>query len=163
MNIKIEPLSIDHAKYSWHHKNDNSLWMYMESDVDLPCSIEKEIDCIKNILNRNDEVAFSIVANDNYVGVVKLKNIILGACELSYYMYNKDYRNKGICSEATSQVIDYAFDVLGVDVICRYVHVNNLASYKMTRKQGFYVVGMSFEKDNVVRFEINKTRWKALK
>lgn len=159
MRVTIEPISPRHAKETWKFRDNPALWRFMRCETPLPASQKGDADYYRWARERAKCSMFAILADWKVVGCCKLHNIANGAAELTYYMLDTTMWGKGICTEATTKLIDFGFDRLGLDLIYRYVDVNNIASMRVAEKQKFANVGISFVNQNVVRLEMTKTGW----
>ena len=54
----------------------------------------------------------------------------------------KECWGKGIARQAVDQMIAHAFDILELDKLCIAIHVENVASLAMVKKQGFKSKGI---------------------
>lgn len=162
MIVRIRRLHLHDADVSWRLRNEVE-WKYAKCDTTLPATLDTETDCYMKIISDNSVRMFAILADNYLVGFCKLKNIANGAAELSYYMLRTDMMNKGICTAAVDKLISYGFDELGLDLIYRYVHKDNVPSIRMTKKQKFAPVGTSYLDSNVSRYEMTRTGWKNQK
>lgn len=162
MNIQIRPLEVHDAKESWFLRGNDLLWKYMQCDSPYPPTLETELEYNENVISRDDIVVFSIFDKDVYLGYIALKCINDGCCELSYCIMRTDYWGKGVLSNATRQVLKYAFYVRDLDLVVVFVNPDNVASWKNVRNKGFFVVGDSYIAENVKRLELTRTKWKRL-
>lgn len=163
MQVSIIRLSAIHAISTYRFRNNPELWKYAQCDAPLPATYESEYKYYSSLEDDKSVVAFAICDGNSIVGVVKLKNIANGAAELSYYILDTEKWGKGIATEAVEKAIDFGFAALDLDLIYRYVHDDNVASVKVTKKHKFAPVGRSFINPNVVRYEITKQGWKNQK
>lgn len=82
---------------------------------------------------------------DRVIGSVALSNIVRGAfqaCHLGYRLDGKE-QEKGYMTEAVREIIEYAFQKLGLHRIEANIMPRNLASLKVTEKLGFYHEGLA--------------------
>lgn len=68
------------------------------------------------------------------------------ACEIGWIVH-KDYRNKGVATEAANALIDYAFNTLLVQKVTSHCDSANAASEKVMKK-----IGMTLVDNNRTRF-----------
>ena len=160
MNVTIRNLEVSDASYSWKLKNNKGLWKYTDCDTPLPATLESETCAYKAMLEDKKKKCFAILADDEFVGVVKLIYIKDGSACLSTQILRSDMWGHGIATKALDQIIAYGFNELGLDVIYRFINVFNVAMYKIALKQHFTVSGRSMSSQDVVRFFITKTAWK---
>jgi RimJ/RimL family protein N-acetyltransferase len=53
------------------------------------------------------------------------------------YTISPKFQGKGYATEAVSALVDYAFDVLGADIVRAYASADNAASIRVAEKAGF--------------------------
>lgn len=159
MNVYIRNIEADDARFTWMYRSNENTWKYMECDSPLPATYDSEMEYYQKMSKDKDTKMFAIVVDGCVVGCCKLKNIANGAAEVSYYMLNDLFRNRGICTYAVGLMIDHAFYSYGLDLLYRYVDKRNIPSYKMTLTHKFAPVGISYINSNVERFEMTRTGW----
>ena len=162
MLVRIEPISKEHAKYSWHLRQNEEVWKYMKCDSPFPSTLESEEDYYEKMTHDRWDKMFAIIADEEFVGCVKLKNIGNGAAELSYYVLRTDIWGRGIGYKATMECMKYAFEELGLDLVYRYVNPKNKGSWSIAMKQKCVRVGISLINPDVERLETTKTKWKDI-
>ena len=119
-------------------------------------------------------------ADGYYVGVfLKENNQLIGDLELCHlqwfddqageicYGIHKDYRGKGYATRASSILIDYLFNKIGLHKIYADTDPNNLASQKVLTKLGFKQEGRIRDKRMIdgkwideIDYGLLKTEWK---
>ena len=159
MQVKIEPIEPRHALDTWEYRNDPSLWKWMKCDTPLPASLAGDCEYYIRAMQTGGWWMFAIIVDGRAVGCCQLYNVANGAGEMRYYVLDKTLWGKGVCTEATNQLIDYGFDVLDLDLIYRYIDTRNVGSMRVAEKQKFAKIGISFINPKVVRLEMTKTGW----
>lgn len=101
---------------------------------------------LKMWLDNYDEPEFyqwAIDFENNIVGSISLINIdnINENCEIGYCI-GRDCWNKGVVTEATSEVIRYAFEEVGFQRITGRHHIDNPASGRVMEKCGMQYEGI---------------------
>lgn len=83
------------------------------------------------------------VSSNRLIGYICVKNIILNImkAELAYFI-DADYQNKGIITQAVSQVVTYCFDALGFNKLYICTHPENIGSQRVAVKNGFTKEGI---------------------
>jgi RimJ/RimL family protein N-acetyltransferase len=81
--------------------------------------------------------------NNEPIGTIGLKNFdyINRNVELYIYIGEKEYWGKGIGSQATSEVVQFAFNILYLHKVYLYVFEYNKKAINMYKKLGFSVEG----------------------
>jgi len=112
------------------------------------------------------EFAFAVMnAEGELVGVTGLDNMSDDVAELGYWV-GKPYWNQGYATTAVRKTIGFAFEELGLRrIFARPLH-DNAPSRRILEKLGFEEGPMEThehpkwgEEDNVVRYELNLSRW----
>ncbi len=86
---------------------------------------------------------YVIVYQDRVIGGIDLEyNDTKDACEIGWIIH-KDYRNKGIATEAAKLLIEYAFNTLSVNKVIAHCDSSNAASEKVMIKLGMTLVDNS--------------------
>lgn len=89
-----------------------------------------------------DRLVFMIMEGGRPVGEVKLKYIDHGAkqCSLGIHLQNDCAKNRGIGTAAERLALEYAFNVLGMEVVNADVVLKNKRSQHVLEKVGFVYV-----------------------
>ncbi|QTA87908.1 GNAT family N-acetyltransferase [Desulfonema magnum] len=129
---------------------------------ELP-TFETHLVYFKKTLKDPSQKVFAILCNEEHVGNCGLKHIVLNKeSELWIYIGEENLKNKGVASIATKQLVDHAFNELGL--VRLYLHLAdfNMAAVKLYKKLGFSEVPLrdSFEWANrgvkIIRMELSK-------
>ena len=102
-------------------------------------SLESCLNFIKSSKNDLNNKHFAIIdEKDNWTGTVSLKNIDSEKKEAEYAIITcAEAHGKGFAKEATTDVLRYGFEVLGLNKIYLYVAVSNVRANKFYNKYGF--------------------------
>ena len=99
--------------------------------------------CLKHY-RKKDAFPFAIVSNETgkLVGVTKLDSIHVRdrRAELGYWL-SKDYRGRGLTTEAVNLTCKFAFKSLKLHKVFALTFVLNTASQKVLKKNGFTLEG----------------------
>ncbi len=87
----------------------------------------------------NDSYEFSILVNEKFAGNIGLFNPKNEVYELGY-MVLRDYRMKGIASNAINKIIKKGFEELNISKIFAITDFENKESQKVLRKNKFKLV-----------------------
>ena len=84
--------------------------------------------------------------NDKVIGLITLHsfNVCNHQAEIGF-MLNKEYWRQNIMSEVASEVIKFAFEVIGLNRIEASIHPDNVASIRLSEKLGFHKEGLKKE------------------
>jgi len=99
-------------------------------------------------LGTQEKMWIIVSTNSNEpIGTVGLKNLdyINSNAELFIYIGEKDHWGKGIGSQVTSEIVDFAFDALNLHKVYLYVFEYNKRAISMYNKIGFSVEGELIE------------------
>jgi len=148
-NLKINSDKI----YLKHLKSQNATEEYCNwlNDAEVNKYLETRKANIKDLKNyikaknkRKDILFLGIFykKNGEHIGNIKLEPVDLKnkKATLGLLIGNKNYWGKGIGTEATKLLINYAFDYLNINEINLGVIIENKAAIKVYKKTGFKIV-----------------------
>lgn len=159
-NVIIERLLPYHAKDTWELRNNSSLWEFTECETPLPATLQSEQQAYLFYTQQKNNMRYAVMYEDRCVGVVSLKQIGYGTAAIGYYILDKSLHGKGICTEAVKQLMKIGFEELNLDLLYIWVNSDNVPSFRVAQKLGFYSVGLSSTKSCVHRFEMTKAVWR---
>mgnify|MGYP002623893143 CR=1 FL=1 len=163
MEVRIEHIKPEFAKDTWQHRSRKHLWDFMECDTPLPATFESEYEAYKRMSMATGSKFFGIIANGVMVGTVKLKRIGHGTSELGYYLLREDFMCKGVMKKAVWQAMEFAFDVLNLDMVYLYVNPRNISSFALALNLGFWSIGVALANPEVQRLEMTRTVYNRIK
>jgi len=142
--VILRPVHSDDVKKFFKWRNDLEIKTFSLMHP-FPVTLESEEDWYENISRSKDNgmVIFSIVENNNVVGFIKLFNInwIHRFCYFGIVIGEKSAHGKGIGTEATKLIIDYAFNILNLKKIILEVVDFNEKAISLYKKIGFIEEG----------------------
>jgi len=108
--------------------------------------IEKLCEFVEKCVTDYDSIEcyhWVITMNDNFIGTINLHNIAnrQERCELGYCIASQ-WWNRGIMTEAVSEVIRFAFEELNANKICAMFDIENIGSGRVTQKNGLTKEGL---------------------
>lgn len=162
-DVIIEPLNAYHAEHTWLLRNNPALWQYTECDTPLPATLQSEQQAYLFYAQQKNNRRYAVKFNGRCIGVVSLKQIWYGTAAIGYYILDDSMHGKGICTEAVRQLMRIGFEEFNLDLLYILVNSDNIPSFSVAQKLGFYSVGLSFTKSNVHRFEMTRTVWRNKK
>ena len=123
-------------------------------------TLESTIVYYKNNQKKNNQIMYAIIVKKNdkniHIGNIKLgpMNLNHKYSEISYFIGNKKYLNKGIGSEAISEIIKISKTKYKLKKLIAGTYSNNIASQKVLIKNGFkkearFKSQLIFEKERV--------------
>lgn len=126
-------------KVKWINNERNNRFLHYE----LPLEIEKTENWFEKNRGRQDRFDAVIVADGIPCGTIGLLNIDRKNLKAEYYiaMGEVSLKNKGISTEATKQLLFFAFDSLGLNKVYLYTETENLPAQKLFEKIGFLKEG----------------------
>lgn len=144
MDVTIRKMCVDDIplKIQWINNSLNNRYLH----YDLPLEYDKTVQWFNKIKDKKDRVDAVIEYNNIPVGLIGLLNIKDGKCEYYISMGEHNYKNKGISTEASYLILDYAFKKLHVDKVVLYTEVRNIAAQKLFEKVGFVRKGTEIGK-----------------
>ncbi len=145
MNVIIRELKIADAEISWQWRNDPDVWKLTGRKWSNHVTKEIEKAWIAQVISNVDEKRFAICVDDEqkYVGNIQLTDIKNNAAEYHIFIGDKTYWGKGVASQATTLLLDYAREQLNLKKIYLSVNKQNKAARQLYKKFGFE------EKENV--------------
>jgi diamine N-acetyltransferase len=140
-DIYLRPLEINDALTSYKWRNDPVIWEFTGSRPDRTISPEMEIEWIKDVLQRQNEVRYAICigGSDEYIGNVQLTNISNNSAELHIFIGETKYWGKKFGSMATTGMVDIGFNRLGLKEIYLFVNKKNITAIKAYLNSGFII------------------------
>jgi len=129
--------------------NDKETNMYMETRLHEH-SLESVLTFINEINASNDSYSFAIVDNitHKHIGNIKLGKINkqYSNADISYFIGDKSFLNKGYATEAVILIVQFAFNNLNLHRVQAGVIDGNNASTRVLEKAGFVREGRLKEK-----------------
>lgn len=139
----LAPLNIDDAGKVAIWSNDLELSLNT-GDICDSISVTKQREYLNN-MNSKSNYAFGIIEKslNKYIGIVRLKGIdyINKKATFGIFIGEKEFRSKGIGSEATQLMLDYGFNILNLHNIMLEVFSFNNEAIKSYTKCGFKEIG----------------------
>lgn len=139
MNILIRPLKVDDAYTSVRWRNDPEVFKYTGNTYDHEISIESELNWIKKVIANTRDYRCAIIADNVYVGNIYLTDIADGVGYYHIFIGEKSYWGKGIAKKASQLIIEYGFEVLGLNQIRLRVRKANTAAFALYKSLGFSI------------------------
>ncbi len=140
MKIEIRPLKEDDATVSWRWRNDPVVWELTGSRPDRYITPDMEREWILSVLARENERRFAICVSPDgkYIGNVQLTDITESNAQVHIFIGEQMFWGKGIATDATNLILQYAFNVLKLKQVYLIVKKVHLASRKACEKCGFH-------------------------
>ena len=136
MNVSIRPLRENDALVSWKWRQDPDIFGPTVGGWYKNASLEKEMEWIRNVLTREDEMRFAILAEGLYVGNVYLTSISPDSAEMGIFIGNKAYWHKGVGWNARLLAVKYAFEILKVKKVVSRIKSSNTKALSIAMGQG---------------------------
>ena len=117
---------------------------FLSLEMMLQGVVEKRMED-ESLSKENCETFLIIDENDSIIGrVFHFKTIpYFNGREIGFGMFSKEFRGKGIMSEAVQLLTDYLFKTLLINRLAIHMHVNNIASEKVAINCGFKKEGVA--------------------
>ena len=143
--ILIRPILKGDTDAIHEYASDKSITMMMflpnETREETEAFVEYAVSEWKKDTANDKE--YVIVYDGNVIGGINLEyNDTKDACEIGWTVH-KDYRNKGIATEAAKLLVEYAFNNLSVHKVIAHCDSANAASEKVMIKIGMTLVDNS--------------------
>lgn len=156
MEVKIRPLKIEDAYTSVKWRNDPEVFKYTGNIYNHEITIESELEWIKKVISNPLDYRCAIIADNIYIGNIYLTDIQDGIANYHIFIGEKDYWGKGIAKKASILIIDYGFNVLGLNQIKLEVRPANKSALNLYTCLGFKkikekeLIEMSLQKDKQI-------------
>lgn len=129
-------------KVKWINDEQNNQFLH----YDLPLEQSKTEVWYEKIKDRLDRYDGIIEADGNPVGVIGILEIKENQGEYYITLGEPSYKGKGIATEATRQILQFAFTELGLDKVYLYTECENIPAQKLFEKAGFRKAGTEYGK-----------------
>lgn len=137
-NVVIRPLSVVDAQISWTWRNDIDLWKYIGNPIVKECSLAAEEDYILKQISNPQSYHFAIMVDQRFVGWTSLSQKQENEpAEISILIGDRSFWNKGIGSQAISQLLYFAKNQLHLPYVSALINEEDIRALKLFRKLGF--------------------------
>lgn len=140
MEVKIRPLKIEDAYTSVKWRNDPEVFKYTGNTYNHEITIESELEWINRVISNANDYRCAILVDDKYVGNIYLTDIHNGIGNYHIFIGEKDYWGKGIAKKASVLIIEYGFNILGLNQINLEVRPANKSALLLYTSLGFKAV-----------------------
>lgn len=142
-NCKLRTLTQSDVKekyIAW--LNDYEIMKYTEQKY-FDHSFSSVSEFITQKYDSNNDLLFGIFFNNEHIGNIKLGPIRWEnkSAEVSYFIGDKNYWERGIASKCVNSVVKYGVEVLFLEKINAGYYELNIGSAKVLKKCGFCVEG----------------------
>ncbi len=122
-------------KVEWINNPENNQFLH----YDLPLEVEKTQVWFSRVQDRTDRYDGVILADGVPCGTIGLLNIDMRNRKAEYYiaMGETSLKGKGVSTEATRQMLRYAFEELGLNRVYLYTETENIPAQRLFEKTGF--------------------------
>lgn len=144
----LRPLQESDVDLMWPHVSDPEISLQMSWDAHK--TKEETLAFIQTTIRGKESgggIAWGILYQGQLCGIISLEGITrmlravrLDTAELGYWI-GKDFRNKGLMTEAAKAVIQFAFDKLQLHRITIGHFSENPCSERVIQKLGFRLIG----------------------
>ena len=153
--------------------NDSEVTQYLETKWTVQ-NLETIQSFVESQRGNAHSVLFAIISkeNDRHIGNIKIGpvNEHHRHADISYFIGNKAYWNKGMATEAIRLICKFGFEELGLNKVEAGVYETAAASWKALEKNGFKKEGELREQANlngkyitVFRYGLLKSEWELSK
>lgn len=145
--LVLRKIYFEDVDFIFNHFKDEEICKYMVDNEPIS-TIDEAKEIIKwshsNQSNPNNNRWLILLKNSNTpIGTIgfhkwdRSNNI----AEIGYDL-NKMYWKQGLMSEAMRSVLEFGFDKMQLNRVQAFVHIENIASYNVLKKNGFYTEGI---------------------
>lgn len=144
--IYLRPLALEDAKTASKWRNNPSVWEYTRHRSDQPVTEEIEREWIARVIARPNERRFAICLKHSgqYIGNIQLVDIRDKNAHYHIVIGEEKFWGRGIASQATEQLLRYAFLDLALETVMLDVHYKNKAALSLYKKTGFRQINYGF-------------------
>lgn len=127
-------------KVEWVNNPENNQFLH----YDIPICVEKTEKWFDSHLGENTRYDAVIEVDGVPVGTIGLLEIDRKNSKAEYYiaMGETCYNGKGIAKEASKSILEYGFQILGLNRIYLFTEVENVAAQKLFERVGFVKEGV---------------------
>ena len=139
--INFIDMSLEEKKMvlSWRNHPDIKQWMYNSDDI----SLENHLLFIETLKNCADKLYFLVKQHNNYIGVIDFTNIDKSNKSSEFGLYsNIDIQIPGIGRVLENVCIDYAFNILNINILKLEVFSKNVQVRNLHKKFKFEETGI---------------------
>lgn len=171
-NIFLRQIEMDDCSVSYvNWLNDSEVTQYLETKW-----VEQTMETIQNFVEsqreNNHSVLFAIISKESnlHIGNIKIGpvNEHHKHADISYFIGNKAYWNKGIATETIRLICKFGFEELGLNKVEAGAYETAVASWKALEKNGFKREGVLREQAYlndryiaVFRYGLLKKEWES--
>lgn len=137
MIVTIRPLRVEDAYTSVKWRNDPEVFKYTGNIYNHEITIESELEWIKKVISNVNDYRCAILVDNIYVGNIYLTDIHNRIGNYHIFIGEKDYWGKGVAKMASVQIIEYGFNVLGLNQIKLNVRPANKSALNLYISLGF--------------------------
>lgn len=127
-------------KVEWINDPENNTYLH----YDLPLEYEKTLQWYERVKDSETRLDLTILYNGEPVGVIGLLSIDKRNGKAEYYITlgAPEAKGRGVASKASSLLLDYAFDVLGLNRVYLFTESENTRAQKLFSRVGFVSEGL---------------------
>lgn len=142
MNVFIRKFQREDVglKVIWINNDKNNKYLH----YDLPLKIDKTLEWFEKNKRNNNRKDYTIVYNNEAVGLIGLLNIDYKNMKAEYYICigKSEYKGKGIAYEASKILLNIAFNELKLNKVYLYTEIENVIAQRLFQKLGFNKEGL---------------------
>lgn len=165
MNIKLRKLESKDAKGMLEWMTDSEVYKFFRFDVShitMESTLAFIDEANKQFADKTDYNFAIVNDNDEYLGTISLKHIDDEVKSAEYAIsLRKCTQGKGVGTQATKQLLEYAFNVLGLNRVYLNVLSDNEAAIRLYERCGFVYEG-EFVNHISIRGEVKSLKWYAI-
>lgn len=159
MNIRLCKMTkLLCRQYMQGFRMDPDLFLDMANFKEYEYSDEKS-DAHVDRYAQLGRVYLAVMLGDRPIGEVILTNIdyIQKCCTLGIHLQNDSVKNKGFGTQAEILALDYAFNIMNMEIVYADAIHKNRRSQHVMEKVGFCIIGVD---DQFIYYQCEKRRWK---
>jgi [ribosomal protein S5]-alanine N-acetyltransferase len=143
--LRIRPYQLEDVDSLYEVVSEPNFFQYVPEEIptldDVRKIVEWSMDCnFKNTPEKIIKFNLAIIDKEyaEVIGYCGLGPFDLNSSKVElYFGLSEQYRGMGLAKEAASAVLNYGFNVIGLNEIVSTVHPDNIASVKILESLGF--------------------------
>lgn len=165
--VRLSEIHLEMVR-NWRNSPEVSKYMYTDQHI----SEQDQVNWFEKVKNDSTKAYWVIKMDDKYVGVVNLYDIndLNKRCYWAYYLADPSVRGKGLGRLIELNILNYIFEILGLNKLCCEVFSSNEIVVKIHQKYGSKIEG-EFRKHvykegdfrDIICMGILKEEWEEVK
>ena len=149
--VKLREYKKEDVKPAQSYVNNPEVKRLLTPGIPFPNTLEDEEKWVESLSATKDVYSFAIetLQDNKYIGGCGINSIDWknSVALVGIFIGDKDYWGKGYGTEAVKKVVDFGFNVIGLNRIEAFITPENYGSIKVLKKLNFIEEGIVRERD----------------